>query len=122
MDVSVLGTGYVGLIQAAAPADVGHRVLCVDSDPNKIRQLQQAVPPISEPGLCGTLEENIKTGRLLFSTQASDAVEYAAYAMLTTRISFRNELANLSDLLGADVEAVRKGIGLRHVVPEALRP
>ena len=65
MDVSVFGTGYVGLIQAAALADVGHRVLCVDIDPNKIQQLQQAVPPISEPGLSATLEENIKAGRLL---------------------------------------------------------
>ena len=37
MDVSVFGTGYVGLIQAAALADVGHRVLCVDIDPNKIK-------------------------------------------------------------------------------------
>lgn len=72
MDVSVFGTGYVGLIQAAALADVGHRVLCVDIDPNKIKQLQQAVPPISEPGLSSTLEENIKAGRLLFSTQARD--------------------------------------------------
>ncbi len=44
MDVSVFGTGYVGLIQAAALADVGHRVLCADIDPNKIKQLQQAVP------------------------------------------------------------------------------
>ena len=77
MDVSVFGTGYVGLIQAAALADVGHRVLCVDIDPGKIRQLQQAVPPISEPGLSSTLEDNIKAGRLLFSTQASDAVEHA---------------------------------------------
>jgi UDPglucose 6-dehydrogenase len=77
MDVSVFGTGYVGLIQAAALADVGHRVMCVDIDPNKIRQLQQAVPPISEPGLSSALEDNIKAGRLLFSTQASDAVEHA---------------------------------------------
>ena len=77
MDVSVFGTGYVGLIQAAALADVGHRVLCVDIDLNKIKQLQQSVPPISEPGLSSMLEDNIKAGRLLFSTQASDAVAHA---------------------------------------------
>lgn len=77
MDVSVFGTGYVGLIQAATLADVGHRVLCVDIDLNKIRQLQQSVPPISEPGLSSMLEDNIKAGRLLFSTQASDAVAHA---------------------------------------------
>src|SRR5471030_3110453 len=77
MDVSVFGTGYVGLIQAAALADVGHRILCVDIDPNKIKQLQQAVPPISEPGLSGTLEENIK---------ASDAVEHANAPVICTEL------------------------------------
>ena len=77
MDVSVFGTGYVGLVQAAALADVGHRVLCVDIDAHKINQLRQGVPPISEPGLSVMLEENIKHGRLLFSTQASDAVAHA---------------------------------------------
>jgi UDPglucose 6-dehydrogenase len=74
MDVSVFGTGYVGLIQAAALANVGHRVLCVDIDLNKIIQLQQSVPPISEPGFSSMLEDNIKAGRLLFSTLASDAI------------------------------------------------
>ncbi len=77
MDVSVFGTGYVGLVQAAALADVGHRVLCVDVDTHKINQLRQGVPPISEPGLSSMLEENIKEGRLSFSTQASDAVAHA---------------------------------------------
>ncbi|MFP5428798.1 MAG: hypothetical protein ACLGJA_23725, partial [Gammaproteobacteria bacterium] len=64
MDVSVFGTGYVGLVQAAALADVGHRVLCVDLDTHKINQLRQGVPPISEPGLSELLEDNIKEGRL----------------------------------------------------------
>lgn len=77
MDVSVFGIGYVGLVQAAALADVGHRVLCVDIDAHKIDQLRQGVPPISEPGLSALLEDNIEQGRLLFSTQASDAVAHA---------------------------------------------
>src|SRR5690606_2240839 len=53
------------------------RVLCVDVDAHKINQLRQGVPPISEPGLSELLEDNIKDGRLLFSTQASDAVSHA---------------------------------------------
>ena len=77
MDVSVFGTGYVGLVQAAALADVGHRVLCVDVDAFKIEQLRQGVPPISEPGLSALLEEALAQGRLSFSTQASDAVNHA---------------------------------------------
>jgi len=74
MDVSVFGTGYVGLVQAAALADVGHRVLCVDIDEVKIKQLQRAVPPIQEPGLSAMIDDNLREGRLSFSTQASDAV------------------------------------------------
>ena len=76
MDVSVFGTGYVGLVQAATMADVGHRVVCVDIDANKIKQLQRAVPTIHEPGLSALLEDNLKAGRLSFSTQASDAVAH----------------------------------------------
>ncbi|KHO63986.1 UDP-glucose dehydrogenase family protein [Pseudomonas flexibilis] len=76
MDVSVFGTGYVGLVQAATMADVGHRVVCVDIDANKIKQLQRGVPTIHEPGLSGLLEDNLKAGRLSFSTQASDAVTH----------------------------------------------
>jgi UDPglucose 6-dehydrogenase len=78
MDVSVFGTGYVGLVQAVTMADVGHRVVCVDIDANKINQLQRAVPPIHEPGLSALLEDNLKAARLFFSTQASDAVAHAA--------------------------------------------
>ncbi|MDZ5602693.1 UDP-glucose/GDP-mannose dehydrogenase family protein [Pseudomonas sp. RP23018S] len=77
MDVSVFGSGYVGLVQAVALADVGHRVLCVDVDTHKISQLSQGVPPISEPGLSELLEDNLQAGRLSFSTQASDAVAHA---------------------------------------------
>ncbi|WP_028694009.1 UDP-glucose dehydrogenase family protein [Pseudomonas cremoricolorata] len=77
MDVSVFGSGYVGLVQAAALADVGHRVLCVDVDAHKIEQLNQGVPPISEPGLSEVLEANLHNGNLAFSTQASDAVAHA---------------------------------------------
>ena len=74
MDVSIFGTGYVGLVQASALAEVGHRVLCVDIDEQKIQQLQQAVPPIQEPGLSTMIDDNLREGRLSFSTQASDAV------------------------------------------------
>ncbi len=76
MEVSVFGSGYVGLVQAAILADVGHQVICVDVDEQKIAQLQRGIPTIHEPGLTAVLEENIKAGRLHFTTQASDAVTY----------------------------------------------
>ncbi len=77
MEVSVFGSGYVGLVQAAILADVGHQVMCVDVDEQKVAQLQRAIPTIHEPGLAAVLEENIKAGRLRFSTQAQLAVIHA---------------------------------------------
>src|SRR5690606_2754480 len=76
MEVSVFGSGYVGLVQAAVLADVGHQVICVDVDPQKIAQLQRGIPPIHEPGLSAMLEENLKAKRLHFTSQASDAVAH----------------------------------------------
>ncbi|NBA96336.1 UDP-glucose/GDP-mannose dehydrogenase family protein [Pseudomonas sp. R5(2019)] len=108
MDVSVFGTGYVGLVQAAALADVGHRVLCVDIDHNKISQLQRAVPPIHEPGLSTLLEENIKDGRLLFSTQASDAVTHAELIFIAVGTPPDEDgSADLSHVLGVTREIAR---------------
>ncbi|MDD0973758.1 UDP-glucose dehydrogenase family protein [Pseudomonas fontis] len=105
MDVSVFGTGYVGLVQAAALADVGHRVLCADIDAHKISQLRQAVPPIHEPGLSSALEENIKEGRLLFTTQASDAVSHAELIFIAVGTPPDEDgSADLSHVLGVTAQ------------------
>lgn len=77
MEVGVFGTGYVGLVQAVALADVGHRVICVDIDPGKVAQLQRGVPTIHEPGLAEMLERTLADATLGFTTQALDAVAHA---------------------------------------------
>jgi UDPglucose 6-dehydrogenase len=66
--VTVVGTGYVGLIQGVCLADVGHEVTCVDLDPGKIARLAAGVPTIYEPGLEELLASGIKSGRLTFAT------------------------------------------------------
>lgn len=123
MDVSVFGTGYVGLVQAAALADVGHRVLCVDVDAHKISQLRQGVPPIHEPGLSGMLEENIKEGRLSFSTQASDAVAHAELIFIAVGTPPDEDgSADLSHVLGvtrqiAGLMAAHRTLIIKSTVP-----
>ncbi len=76
MNVTVFGTGYVGLVQAAILADAGHHVLCVDVDANKIANLEKGVIPIYEPGLEPLVIKNYEAKRLLFSTDAAQGVAH----------------------------------------------
>jgi UDPglucose 6-dehydrogenase len=70
MQVTVFGTGYVGLVQGAVLAEAGHDVICVDVDINKIERLKQGQIPIFEPGLETLVKENYAAGRLKFTTEA----------------------------------------------------
>ncbi len=74
MNVTVFGVGYVGLVQAAALADVGHHVCCVDVDAKKIEGLKNGIIPIYEPGLSDLVLTNYEKGRLSFSTDPSVGV------------------------------------------------
>jgi len=77
MKVTVFGTGYVGLVTGACLAEVGHRVMCVDVDEGKIEGLKKGVLPIYEPGLEPIVRENHAEGRLLFSTDAREGVQFS---------------------------------------------
>ena len=77
MRVTMVGTGYVGLVSGACFADFGHQVICVDKDAGKIDRLHQGILPIFEPGLEDLVASNVKAGRLTFTTDLSDAVKDA---------------------------------------------
>ena len=76
MKVTVFGIGYVGLVQAAVLAEVGHNVVCVDIDQNKVDNLKKGLIPIYEPGLEPLVKENYEAGRLHFTTDAKQGVEH----------------------------------------------
>ncbi|RJG51639.1 UDP-glucose dehydrogenase family protein [Motilimonas pumila] len=76
MKVTVFGIGYVGLVQAAVLADAGHSVCCVDIDESKIDALKQGVIPIFEPGLAAIVKENYQAGRLVFTTDPEQGVDF----------------------------------------------
>jgi Predicted UDP-glucose 6-dehydrogenase len=77
MRIAVIGTGYVGLVSGACFSEFGVDVVCVDKDSAKIESLRSGRMPIFEPGLDKLVENNVKDGRLAFSTDVNQAVKGA---------------------------------------------
>src|SRR5262249_30181117 len=77
MRITVIGTGYVGLVSGACFSDFGHVVTCVDKDAAKIAQLRDGSVPIFEPGLAALVASNVEAGRLSFATESAAAVRAA---------------------------------------------
>jgi UDPglucose 6-dehydrogenase len=76
MKITVVGTGYVGLVSGACMAEVGNDVLCVDLDADKIRVIHEGGSPIYEPGLQEMVSRNVAAGRLHFTTSIEQAVQH----------------------------------------------
>ena len=75
MDISIIGSGYVGLVTGACFADVGHNVICVDNDTHKVETLRAGKVPIYEPGLEEVIHRNVSAHRLHFSGSIQEAVD-----------------------------------------------
>ncbi|PAC34384.1 UDP-glucose dehydrogenase family protein [Caldifermentibacillus hisashii] len=68
MKISIIGTGYVGLVTGVALSHIGHHVTCIDIDETKVEKMRKGISPIYEPGLEELMKENIQAGRLFFTT------------------------------------------------------
>jgi UDPglucose 6-dehydrogenase len=78
MNLAVIGTGYVGLVTGTCFAEVGHDVICVDCNEEKVKLLQRGGMPIYEPGLEELIRKNVAAGRLQFTTSTREGVENSA--------------------------------------------
>ena len=74
MNITIVGSGYVGLVSGACFASMGNKVTCVDIDPIKIDKLKTGVIPIFEPGLENMVLNNVKNNNLFFTTKLSDSL------------------------------------------------
>jgi len=75
MRISIIGTGYVGLVQGACLADAGNHVICMDIDEVKVTNLRKGIVPIYEPGLEEVVWRNLRRGQIEFTTSLKSAVE-----------------------------------------------
>ena len=82
MKISIIGSGYVGLVSGAGLAEAGHNVLCMDVDENRVEQLRRGQSPIYEPGLDEMLANNTQRGLLVFTASMREAVNHAEAVMI----------------------------------------
>ncbi len=102
MNIAVVGTGYVGLVTGTCLAETGNHVICVDINADKVQKMKDGIVPIYEPHLDLLFERNIKQGRLLFTTNLSEAIEKAKIIFLALPTPPGEDgSADLSYILGA---------------------
>ena len=91
MNITVVGSGYVGLVSGACFSEMGNRVVCVDIDPVKIEKLNQGVVPIFEPGLEKMILKNIKNQNLFFTTKIDQALQNSDIAFIAVGTPMGND-------------------------------
>ena len=113
MRISIVGSGYVGLVSGAGLSEVGHHVVCMDINEKRIENLRNGIVPIFEPGLDEMLRENSQQGRLKFTTSISETIEQAQVLFIAVGTPPDEDgSADLSHVL-----AVAKAVGLHIEKP-----
>ena len=124
MRIAVIGSGYVGLVSGACFSEFGVSVVCVDNDAGKIERLQRGVMPIYEPGLDQLVENNVRAGRLTFSTDLAESVKGvdAVFIAVGTPTRRGDGHADLSYVFGAAEEIARSLTGYAVIVDKSTVP
>jgi UDPglucose 6-dehydrogenase/GDP-mannose 6-dehydrogenase len=118
MNVAVVGSGYVGLVTGVCLAKLGHSVICVDVNAERIAQISSGESPIVEPGLRELLQEQLQNGRFHVTTDLTTAVRSSALTMIAVGTPFGGEEIDLRYVIQAseDIGATLKEMREYHVV------
>ena len=124
MKISMIGTGYVGLVSGACFADLGNTVWCVDKDNDKINKLNNNEIPIFEPGLDELVKKNFSYGRLKFTTDLGLAVKNSdiIFICVGTPLSKKNQSADLQYVLKAANEIAKNINKFKVIVTKSTVP
>ena len=123
MKISIIGTGYVGLVTGACLADLGNNVLCADNDPDKIKQLKNLRMPIYEPGLEDLVRNNVKEKRLSFTANIKEAVESSEIIFIAVGTpSLENGEADLTGVENVAKIIARNMNGYKLIVEKSTVP
>jgi UDPglucose 6-dehydrogenase len=123
MNVTIIGTGYVGLVTGACLADTGNHVFCLDLDEAKVRLLNEGRIPIFEPGLEAVVRRNEAAGRLVFSTDVAASVRHGTLQCIAVGTPpDENGSADMRHVLAAAANIARHMDGYRVVVNKSTVP
>lgn len=123
MNVVVVGTGYVGLVAGTCFAEIGHRVVCVDKDSQRIDMLNDNEVPIYEPGLNELVIRNSNEGRLTFTTNLAEAIQNCLLIFFCVGTPENEDgSADISAVLGVAEEVARNMPGYRIIVNKSTCP
>lgn len=122
--ITMVGTGYVGLVSGACFAELGHDVICVDKDEKKIQLLLDGRMPIYEPGLDELVERNVKAGRLSFTTDVAASVKDrdAVFVAVGTPTEQGSDRADLRYVYAAAAEIAAAATGFTVIVTKSTVP
>ena len=124
MRITMIGTGYVGLVSGVCFSDFGHDVICVDKDPGKIETLNRGEVPIYEPGLDTLMARNVAAGRLSFTTDLAAAVDGAEAVFIAVGTPTRrgDGHADLRFVMAAAEDVARALTGYAVIVTKSTVP
>src|SRR5947207_7422242 len=122
MRIAMIGSGYVGLVSGACFAQFGHDVVCIDKDADKIGRLRKGEMPIYEPGLDRMVTDNMKAGRLDFTTELAVADADAVFIAVGTPTRRGDGHADLTYVYAAAAEIANAIRGYTVVVTKSTVP
>ncbi|MDM9629907.1 UDP-glucose dehydrogenase family protein [Robiginitalea aurantiaca] len=123
MKISVIGTGYVGLVTGTCLAETGNEVVCVDIDEEKVKRMRSGEVPIYEPHLDVLFERNIEAGRLTFTTSLKEGLDHGVIVFLALPTPEEEDgSADLKYVLGVSEEIGKLLKGYRVIVDKSTVP